>query len=165
MLITNFDIFLNENNSADNKLFVEKLFKEQLTKERIKYQDAEKPEISLGKLEHVMKSLKPGICEFSIHSKIYTYTEKLSTGALLILYGDISNLYKNYEGYHFELSVYRDNETTTQYGGGYGSQGLIGKNKTLLMGYNMYGTSFYDAESIIPILNEVRTYVEKNNIS
>lgn len=165
MLITNFDIFINENNSMDNKSFIENLFKEQLRQERIKYQDSEKPEVTLGQLGHVMRSLKPGICEFSKHSEIYTYTEKLPTGALLVLYGDISNVYKKYEGYHFQIGVYKDNETTTQYGGGFGSQGLIGKSKTLLMGYNMYDTSFSDAESIIPIINKVKKYIQENNIS
>lgn len=105
-----------------------------------------------------MKLIGNGEIEIEDKYKV-TYTEKLSDNRLLIVFGWYSSPVMT-RGYNYEIKILRDVETTQQYGGGYGSPGIISKSRPSLFQYSTNQNVYLNKDIISKVCEEIKKNVE-----
>lgn len=93
------------------------------------------------------------------------YKEMLNNDSLiLVVHGSYTGTkYSNFDyGYEYEIGLYRNDPRTVQYGGGYGTSGMIEIQHTRLLGYADYGINHKNGEIISEVCNYIKSELTLN---
>ena len=150
---TKFSDFINESIDYDNlRTIVDRLFS------RLGGTLPEEEVTKKGLLES-MKMIGDGDIEINDDQDRVTYTENLSDNRLLKVWGHIGYPVMT-RCYSYEIRIVKDSPYTTQYGGGYGSPGIIAKDKPRLFNYDTYQTVYSNKTIISKVCEEIKKLVE-----
>lgn len=121
-----------------------------------------KQEITNKGLLDSMKMIGNGDLEGNPHTETIKYSEKLNDNLELVVYGSIGRpvMTKSYE---YEIIIFRGNSFTTQYGGGFGSPGIIAKDRHRSFGYSTGQSTCYNVSTISEMCKVVRHYFTQDN--
>ena len=123
--------------------------------------ELEKQPLSNEGLLRSMKMIGNGEVTTQSFSETLKYSEVLSDNYELVVYGSISNPVMT-RGYSYEIIVFRGKSFTTQYGGGFGSPGVIAKDRHREFARST-GQHVYFNESIISeVCKIVREYFSQD---
>ena len=120
------------------------------------------PKITNKGLLESMRMIGDGNLEAISYSETIKYSEKLNDDLELVVYGNIGTPVMT-RCYEYEIIVFRGPSFTTQFGGGFGSPGIITKNRNRLFVYSTGQLACHNESTISELCNVVRNYFTQDN--
>jgi len=117
----------------------------------------EKEEISYDNLLESIKLIGDGEIKIEKNYRV-NYEEKLSDNRILMVWGHISNPVMT-RGYDYEIRIVEDVTSTEQFGGGFGSPGVITSSKPTLFSYITGQNVYFNKHIISKVCDEIKNLV------